>query len=434
MSSNASAGGPPFLNFSVGQATLKGEDVCFAHQPAQLPGADAGTLPWSMFAICDGHQGSAAAQFVQSRLWPLVQKRLPGSFPSLWEGAELLIFAEKVRSALIEAMDEVDTEWYNEERPSGTTATVALVSGWLLSVANVGDTCAILHTGDKVMEMTRSHRLDDCPDERKRLSESGAHLASLGYLLKGPAEPGENGIGPLRVWPGGLAVGRSIGDTDVSPHVLPLPHVRQIIIPATGARLLVASDGLWDHIVSRKIYKACRDRSLRKCTSHLVRVVGRAGGGEFKDDLTVMVVDMLPTPQQDFKNLVAERRKRTARYPGLSCLCMGPVGVDDPTTLLSDVDGLASRPPGTLRRKNTIKFSPDNVPESFPKPSNIEYSVHGGSAGSAGGEKSPAGGLSHKVIKVFSTASPRTSLDKGLPAAKKPPLARRKEVDNQRAQ
>lgn len=105
---------------------------------------------------------------------------------------------------------------------------MALVSGWLLSVANVGDTCAILHTGDKVMEMTRSHRLDDCPDERKRLSESGAHLASLGYLLKGPAEPGENGIGPLRVWPGGLAVGRSIGDTDVSPHVLPLPHVRQV--------------------------------------------------------------------------------------------------------------------------------------------------------------------------------------------------------------
>lgn len=40
-----------------------------------------------------------------------------------------MIFAEKVRSALIEAMDEVDTEWYNEERPSGEIGNQAVYGG-----------------------------------------------------------------------------------------------------------------------------------------------------------------------------------------------------------------------------------------------------------------------------------------------------------------
>ena len=35
-------------------------------------------------------------------------------------------------------------------------------------------------------------------------------------------------IGPLRVWPGGLCLSRSIGDTDVGEFIVPVPHVKQI--------------------------------------------------------------------------------------------------------------------------------------------------------------------------------------------------------------
>jgi len=35
-------------------------------------------------------------------------------------------------------------------------------------------------------------------------------------------------VGPLRVWPGGLCLSRSIGDMDVGAYVVAVPHVKQI--------------------------------------------------------------------------------------------------------------------------------------------------------------------------------------------------------------
>jgi BRCA1-associated protein len=41
----------------------------------------------------------------------------------------------------------------------GTTMTLAVVSGWLLTVANTGDSNAIIDCGDSVQEITHSHRI-----------------------------------------------------------------------------------------------------------------------------------------------------------------------------------------------------------------------------------------------------------------------------------
>lgn len=40
--------------------------------------------------------------------------------------------------------------------------------------------------------------------------------------------PGCPQVGPLRVWPGGLCLSRSIGDKDVGDYIVPVPHVKQI--------------------------------------------------------------------------------------------------------------------------------------------------------------------------------------------------------------
>ena len=40
-------------------------------------------------------------------------------------------------------------------------------------------------------------------------------------------------IGPLRCWPGGLCLSRSIGDTDVGEFIVPIPHVKQVKVGAT---------------------------------------------------------------------------------------------------------------------------------------------------------------------------------------------------------
>lgn len=40
-------------------------------------------------------------------------------------------------------------------------------------------------------------------------------------------------IGPLRCWPGGLCLSRSIGDMDVGEFIVPIPYVKQVKVSVT---------------------------------------------------------------------------------------------------------------------------------------------------------------------------------------------------------
>lgn len=120
---------------------------------------------------------------------------------------------------------------------AGTTVTAAIVIGYLLTVANLGDSSAVLDTGCSILELTGSHRIQSNADEQARLRLAGCTLAPLGFHLQGPARQGELGVGPLRLWPGGLCVSRSVGDLDAGPEVVPLPHIRQV--RSAGIRVCV---------------------------------------------------------------------------------------------------------------------------------------------------------------------------------------------------
>jgi len=113
-------------------------------------------------------------------------------------------------------------------RHAGSTVTIVLITGRLLTAANVGDSAAVLDTGCSLLELTDSHRIQDHVKEKARLLAAGCNLAQLGFHLQGPARPKEPGVGPLRIWPGGLCVSRSIGDSDAGPEIVPLPHVKQV--------------------------------------------------------------------------------------------------------------------------------------------------------------------------------------------------------------
>lgn len=111
---------------------------------------------------------------------------------------------------------------------AGTTVTIALLLGRLLTCANVGDSEAVLDTGCSILPLTHSHRLQTNLQEQARLRKAGCEVAPYGFHLQGPAKPDEQGVGPLRVWPSGLCVSRSIGDSDAGPEVVPMPHVKQV--------------------------------------------------------------------------------------------------------------------------------------------------------------------------------------------------------------
>lgn len=56
---------------------------------------------------------------------------------------------------------------------------------------------------------------------RERVTASGGEVGRLSIV--GGVE-----IGPLRCWPGGLCLSRSIGDMDVGEFIVPVPFVKQV--------------------------------------------------------------------------------------------------------------------------------------------------------------------------------------------------------------
>ncbi|KAK5775841.1 hypothetical protein PVK06_043791 [Gossypium arboreum] len=51
-----------------------------------------------------------------------------------------------------------------------------------------------------------------------------------------------NQIGPLRCWPGGLCLSRSIGDMDVGEFIVPVPYVKQVKAVIRGLLLSTLDD------------------------------------------------------------------------------------------------------------------------------------------------------------------------------------------------
>ncbi|KAK4409635.1 putative protein phosphatase 2C 3 [Sesamum angolense] len=168
-----------------------------------------------------------------------------------------------------------------ERKTSGTTATFVIVDGWTVTVASVGDSRCILDAqgGGGLSVLTVDHRLEENAEERERVTASGGEVGRLSIF-------GGTEVGPLRCWPGGLCLSRSIGDMDLS---------------STGGRLIIASDGIWDALSSEMAAKSCRGlpaelaaasrqdgQDLKQKLNEALRTRG------LKDDTTCIVVDIIP--------------------------------------------------------------------------------------------------------------------------------------------
>lgn len=347
-----------FVRHAASQRLLKEEDTLFVHEEGDV----------RLFAVADGHHGRNCAAFVKENFWPCLKHRLPTIAPTGNDDDTFQILAE-IRKAMLAAFMSVDKAWYKENKHSGTTLTVGLIVGRLLTIANVGDSSAFLHDGKNFYQLSKDHRLEDSPSETSRLWKSGLQLAPLNASLSGPAEEGETGYGPLRVWPGGLAVSRSIGDADVTSHVLCIPHIRQLLVPQTGARLILASDGIWDALGLSKVEKNLKHKSREKCSEKLMNLVSIVQGGELEDDASVIITDILiNTVEVDFKYVVKDQKKgqKQNKLKKLTKHLSGrkKTKKKDYENFLADVDGL-SMVPEHVRQRSVPSTKPYTVTEDF---------------------------------------------------------------------
>lgn len=258
------------------------------------------------YGIFDGHGGRTAAQFASKSLLDNIVAQVRVEEAALHEGSissslnelgeeavgpherrtcgaqEAIV--DRLPQALRDGFQRTDAEFKARHETSGTTATVALVCGWDLVVANVGDSVAYFDTGASVLLVSANHRLDDNEAERRRLQELGGQIAQAAIERKA--------VGPLRVWPGGLAMGRSIGDKEAGDRVTADPDVRHMVIPLRGGRLIVASDGLWDALNAKSAAHSVRGLTPDRAAHALVNQAMKRK--ESRDDVTVIVVDFAP--------------------------------------------------------------------------------------------------------------------------------------------
>ncbi|GLU04709.1 hypothetical protein SLE2022_218450 [Rubroshorea leprosula] len=292
----------PTVRYGHAAQSRKGEDYFLIKTDCQrVPGNSSSTF--SVFAIFDGHNGKAAAIYTRENLLNHVMSAVP-------HGLGRDEWLQALPRALVAGFVKTDKEFQSRGETSGTTATFVIVDAWTVTVASVGDSRCILDTqGDSVSTLTVDHRLEENVEERERVTASGGEVGRLSIV--GGAE-----IGPLRCWPGGLCLSRSIGDTDVGEFIVPIPYVKQVKLSNAGGKLIIASDGIWDALSSEAAAKSCRGLPAELAARQVVKEALRTRG--LKDDTTCIVVDIIapdnsekPSPvkkQNVLKSLLFRRK------------------------------------------------------------------------------------------------------------------------------
>lgn len=283
----------------VGEATivLKGEDRS-ASRMATIQGE-----PLTIALVADGHGGKAAAEYCAKTVIDDFLKAL-GEGKAVEGGAatpdgRALPDGKHIRAAGRQAFLQAHKMLHSDEMATtaGTTLTMIVVNSDRAEIT-------MLHDGDSVARLVprkspgvalcEEHRLEASEAERTRVRSLGGQLAHAQDKYGRPA-------GPLRLWPGGVAQARAIGDKDVGHFIEPMPFARSYKLPEKESCAIVAcSDGVWDVLLPPAV-----DGLVRQCltcqpettanliiTSALTQSNAYSSSGDQipKDDTTCIVI------------------------------------------------------------------------------------------------------------------------------------------------
>jgi len=202
----------------------------------------------SFAVVADGHGGAAAAVHCRKHAVQYIcEATQDASGPSLRRAGRV-------------AFERLHAEVRASLGTAGSTLTVCVVNlkRAELTTINVGDSQALLMvkggpTSSRPRLLSADHRLAECEREVLRCQQLGANIARAANPHTGL--PG----GPLRAWPGGVAVARTIGDADVGDLISAVPASCTVQLPAWGSwDCILCSDGVWDALPFSAVFRSCR--------------------------------------------------------------------------------------------------------------------------------------------------------------------------------
>ena len=238
--------GETTVTIGTAELVLKGEDN-HAVRATQVAGE-------SLFIglVADGHGGKAASRLCKRVVIDDLLERLS-------KGGDASGKAVRAagRGAFRRAHEEVLAD---PATTAGSTLTVCVLNQTRHEVTTLhsGDSVArlVMHHGTKCVPLCEDHRIDSSPSERERLTAMGGKIArAMNERTKQPQ-------GPLRLYPGGVAQARAIGDRDVGAFIDAKPHAQTVALGAAETCcVVVASDGVWDALETTAV-DACARRGL----------------------------------------------------------------------------------------------------------------------------------------------------------------------------
>ena len=218
--------------------------------------------PWFVAALFDGHGGSDAVDALAKHV--------------AFIAAEHVTSTSSSESLMARAIcDALSHELKDEKSGAAGVVWVGNVASGEYGCANLGDVLGLHVTPSTYSHITTSHRFQHNPEECARVREAGWNLAQAASFGKP--------CGVLRVWPGGLAMGRSFGDSD-TPSISRRASVSSGTFNPTMDCFVFLTDGAYEPLSVHQIVKYARSKATAR------RIVERATRGDARDDASCIVV------------------------------------------------------------------------------------------------------------------------------------------------
>lgn len=225
--------------------------------------------PTSIYAVFDGHAGYQCSQFCVDWLSAYFVRKYS--------------ISHDIPSALFATFKQLDRDFMESNKKDGTTACVAVLTGHeKLTVANVGDSRALLVRADGTFKPLSVDHKANTPCEVERIRSLGGVVAfNKGWRVEGK-----------------LSVSRAIGDLPLKPFVSSDPDILETLIDKEDSFLVLASDGIFDVLSNSQV------------TTTVLSYCGEPANGEYglkyaskllcdrakelrsNDNLSVIIVDL----------------------------------------------------------------------------------------------------------------------------------------------
>jgi pyruvate dehydrogenase phosphatase len=253
----------------------------------------------ALFGIYDGHGGVGAVSFVKECLMSYIQDSMKKVFRDGFHEEEL---AEKIRLAMIQGYELADKDFILQGQMDEFKLADAYAGACALTAYNVGRHLFIANSGDCRAVLGRKLNAQGARYRYEAVQLSNDHTAETERERLRREHPNEPDVVVRGAIKGNLEPSRAFGDALFKdkvfnhylrdeyqmpepynpPYVTVTPEVLYHYLEPGDSFLIMATDGLWDHLSNEEAveivatYKALGHSSQNVCTMLIQRVLEKA--------------------------------------------------------------------------------------------------------------------------------------------------------------